>query len=233
MPGINDFGGFPPSFNNTNRAIEDSFRQLSSGSRINSAADDAAGLAQDTRFDSQLRANAVLSRNLGDQLGLNQISEGYLKGALDGVARARELVLQAGNGTSESNALQPEADYIVETVNDLAAQGFGTDAEAESYLSSFNLPGSVEDNLATLDDLQGRLLERASELGAESNGLEVRINNYEVSSINLSAAKSRLSDTDYAQAVSEKSKQQTLQQVQITLQKEKNEQAGAIIDQLI
>ncbi|GAA6152683.1 flagellin [Pseudoteredinibacter isoporae] len=233
MPGIHDFGGFPPSYSNTNRAIEDSFRQLSSGRRINSAADDAAGLAQDTRFDSQLRANNVLTRNLGDQLGLNQISEGYLKGALEGVARARELVLQAGNGTSDANALQPEADSIVETVNDLAAQGLGTDAEADSYLSSLNLSASVEDNLTTLDNLQGRLLERASELGAQSNGLEARINNYDVSSINLSAAKSRLSDTDYAQAVSEKSKQQTLQQVQITLQKEKNEQAGAIIDQLI
>lgn len=233
MPGINDFGGFSPSFSSNNRELNDSFRQLSSGSRINSAADDAAGLAQDTRFDSQIRENTVLSRNLGDQIGLNQISEGYLKGALEGVARARELVLQAGNGTSDAASLQPEADNIVETVNDLAAQGFGTDAEAEAFLSELNLSGSVEDNLSALDDLQGRLLERASDLGAQSNGLEARVNNYEVSNINLSAAKSRLSDTDYAQVVSEKSKQQTLQQVQITLQKEKNEQAGAIIDQLI
>ncbi|WP_299768559.1 flagellin [uncultured Pseudoteredinibacter sp.] len=233
MPGINDFGGFSPSFSSNNRELSDSIRQLGSGSRINSAADDAAGLAQDTRFDSQIRENTVLSRNLGDQIGLNQISEGYLKGALEGVARARELVLQSGNGTSDAASLQPEADNIVETVNDLAAQGFGTDAEAEAFLSELNLSGSVEDNLSALDDLQGRLLERASDLGAQSNGLEARVNNYEVSNINLSAAKSRLSDTDYAQAVSEKSKQQTLQQVQITLQKEKNEQAGAIIDQLI
>lgn len=233
MPGINDLGSFSASYTSNSDALNDSFRQLSSGSRINSAADDAAGLAQDTRYDSQIRENTVRSRNLGDQVGLNQISEGYLKGALEGVARARELVLQAGNGTSDANALQPEADNIIETVNELAAQGFGSDAEAESFLSSLNLSGSVEDNLAALDGLQGELLERASDLGAQSNGLEARINNYEVNNVNLSAAKSRLSDTDFAQTLSDKSKQQTLQQVQITLQKEKNEQAGAIIDQLI
>lgn len=233
MPGISDFGSFSSSYTSNNRALDDSFRQLSSGSRINSAADDAAGLAQDTRYDSQIRENTVRSRNLGDQVGLNQISEGYLKGALEGVARARELVLQAGNGTSDASALQPEADNIVEAVNELAAQGFGADSEAESFLSSLNLSGSVEDNLAALDGLQAQLLERASDLGAQSNGLEARINNYEVNNQNLSAAKSRLADTDYAQVTSDKSKQQTLQQVQIILQKEKNEQAGAIIDQLI
>lgn len=230
MPGIEGYNS-NSVLNQTSRNLNDSFERLSSGSRINSARDDAAGLAQSTRLDTDIRENQVISRNLGDQVGLNQISEGYLKGALEGVARARELVLQGGNGTSDAKSLQPEADIIVETVNDLAAQGFG--GEAESYLEQLNLSGSVEDNLAALDGLQERLLGRASELGAQSNGLEARISNYEVSNINTSAARSRITDTDYAQTISEKNKQETLQQVQITLQKQKNEQAGAIIDQLI
>lgn len=215
------------SFTSSN--INDSFARLSSGSRINSAKDDAAGLAQATRLDSDIRANTVLSRNAGDQIGANNVANGYISGALDGVARARELVLQGGNGVSEPRQLQPEADSIVETVNDLSAQGLGED----SVLAGLDLSGSVEDNLAALDSLQEKLLERAGQLGAETNGLESKISNYEISSINTSAAKSRISDTDYGATISELKKEQTLQQVQITLQKEKNEQAGAIIDQLI
>lgn len=209
--------------------LSNTYNQLSSGSRINSAADDAAGLQQAERLGRSVQQSNVLSRNSEDQISLNQISEGYLSGALDGVSRLRELVLQSGNPLGEKGALQPEVDAIANSVNELANSALGE----EGVLGGVDLSGSVEENLATLDGLQDRFLSEASTLGADSNALTARISNYEVSSINASAARSRISDTDYAEVVAQMKQEETQQQVAITLQKQKNDQLGSIIDKLI
>lgn len=209
--------------------LNNTYNQLSSGSRINSAADDAAGLQQSERLGRSVQQSNVLARNSEDQISLNQISEGYLSGALDGVNRLRELVLQSGNPLGEKGALQPEVDAIANSVNELANSALGE----EGVLGGIDLSGSVEENLATLDGLQGRFLTEASTLGADSNALTARISNYEVSSLNASSARSRITDTDYAEVVAQMKQEETQQQVAITLQKQKNDQLGSIIDKLI
>lgn len=99
----------------TNQALQ----RLSSGLRINSAKDDAAGLAISTRFDSQIKGIAVAIRNSGDGVSLAQTAEGALGSMTESLQRVRELALQAANGTnsaSDREALQAEAKQLIEEI---------------------------------------------------------------------------------------------------------------------
>lgn len=105
----------------TNEALQ----RLSSGLRINSAKDDAAGLAISTRFDSQIKGIAVAIRNSGDGVSLAQTAEGALGSMTDSLQRIRELALQAANGTnsaSDREALQAEARQLIQEIG-RAAEG--------------------------------------------------------------------------------------------------------------
>lgn len=99
----------------TNQALE----RLSSGLRINSAKDDAAGLAISTRFESQIKGLNVAIRNAGDGVSLAQTAEGSLGSMTESLQRIRELALQASNGTNSSadrEALNAEAQLLIEEV---------------------------------------------------------------------------------------------------------------------
>ena len=99
----------------TNQALE----RLSSGLRINSAKDDAAGLAISTRFESQIKGLNVAIRNAGDGVSLAQTAEGSLGSMTESLQRIRELALQASNGTNSSadrDALNAEAQLLIEEV---------------------------------------------------------------------------------------------------------------------
>jgi flagellin len=81
------------------RALQTSFNRLSSGYRINSAADDAAGLAISESMKSQLRSYVVAERNAADGISMAQSAEGAL-GEMHGIlARMREVAMQAANGS--------------------------------------------------------------------------------------------------------------------------------------
>ena len=99
----------------TNQALE----RLSSGLRINSAKDDAAGLAISTRFESQIKGLNVAIRNAGDGVSLAQTAEGSLGSMTESLQRVRELALQSANGTNSSadrQALQAEAKLLIEEI---------------------------------------------------------------------------------------------------------------------
>jgi flagellin len=86
-------------------ALSTSMQRLSSGLRINSAKDDAAGLAIATRMDAQYRGMNVAVRNANDGISLAQTAEGGLQTLTDMVQRMRELAVQATNGTNQSSDL--------------------------------------------------------------------------------------------------------------------------------
>jgi flagellin len=99
----------------TNQALQ----RLSSGLRINSAKDDAAGLAISTRFESQIKGLNVAIRNAGDGVSLAQTAEGSLGSMTESLQRIRELALQAANGTNsvaDRQALNAEAKLLIEEV---------------------------------------------------------------------------------------------------------------------
>jgi flagellin len=86
-------------------SLATSMQRLSSGLRINSAKDDAAGLAIATRMDAQYRGMNVAVRNANDGISLAQTAEGGLQTLTDMVQRMRELAVQATNGTNQSSDL--------------------------------------------------------------------------------------------------------------------------------
>jgi flagellin len=86
-------------------SLATAMQRLSSGLRINSAKDDAAGLAIATRMDSQYRGMNVAVRNANDGISLAQTAEGGLQTLTDMVQRMRELSVQATNGTNTSSDL--------------------------------------------------------------------------------------------------------------------------------
>ena len=97
-------------------SLNTSINRLSSGMRINSAKDDAAGLAVSERFTSQIKGANQAIRNAGDGISLAQTAEGALKSSNDTLQRVRELAVQSSNATnsaSDRKALQAEVNQLV------------------------------------------------------------------------------------------------------------------------
>lgn len=100
-----------------------SFQRLSSGLRINSARDDAAGLAVASRMTSQLRGLNQAVRNANDGVSFAQTADSALGSTSENLQRIRELAVQAGNGTltdSDRGAIQSEIDQLTEEIDRVA-----------------------------------------------------------------------------------------------------------------
>lgn len=101
-------------------ALGTSLQRLSTGQRINSAKDDAAGLQISNRLTSQVRGLNVATRNANDGISLLQVAEGALQSVTDALQRIRSLGLQAmngSNGASERSALDQEAQQLLQEIN--------------------------------------------------------------------------------------------------------------------
>ena len=104
-------------------SLNTSIQRLSSGLRINSAKDDAAGMAISERFTSQIRGLNQAARNANDGISLAQTAEGAMKAAGDMLQRVRELAVQsanASNSASDRQALQQEVSQLVAELDRVA-----------------------------------------------------------------------------------------------------------------
>ena len=100
----------------TNNQLSKTMERLSSGLRINRAADDAAGLAVSEEMRSQIRGMNVASRNAQDGVSMVQVADGALGGVNDMLQRVRDLSVQAANGTltdQQRSNLDQEVQSIV------------------------------------------------------------------------------------------------------------------------
>ncbi|KZZ56002.1 flagellin [Oleiphilus sp. HI0125] len=100
-------------------------QRLSSGLRINSAKDDAAGLAISTRFSAQVQGLKVAIRNASDGVSLAQVAEGALGSMTDNLLRIRDLALQASNATNskqDREALNEEVQQLITEIERVADQ---------------------------------------------------------------------------------------------------------------
>jgi flagellin len=100
-------------------------QRLSSGLRINSSKDDAAGLAISERFTTQIRGLNQAARNAQDAVSLSQTAEGALASVTNNLQRMRELAVQSANGTNSSgerDALQLEFDQMRQEINRISSQ---------------------------------------------------------------------------------------------------------------
>ena len=113
------------NLNNSQSANQTALQRLSSGLRINSAKDDAAGLAISTRFDSQVRGLTVAIRNAGDGVSLSQTAEGALGSMTNNLLRIRDLALQSANGTNSAidrQALNEEVQQLKAEIQRVSEQ---------------------------------------------------------------------------------------------------------------
>ncbi|WP_299774368.1 flagellin [uncultured Pseudoteredinibacter sp.] len=154
------------NLNKSQGAQADAMQRLSSGLRINSAKDDAAGLAISTRFSSQTQGLAVAIRNSGDGISLAQTAEGALGTMTESLQRVRELALQAANGTnsaSDREALNAEAQQMIAEITRTADE---TNFNGQKLLDgSFDTKFQVGANAGETIDV------RVSDVGADTLGV--------------------------------------------------------------
>ena len=107
-----------------NRDLDDAMTRLSSGLRINSAADDAAGSAISSKMEAQVRSLGVAIRNSYDAISMTQTAEGALGEVENILQRVRELAVQAGNSTlsnSDRTMIQAEVSALIKEVDTISA----------------------------------------------------------------------------------------------------------------
>ena len=234
------------------RAINHSMAQLSSGSRINVAADDAAGLAISEKFKAGIRSARQASRNGNDGISMVQTAEGGLNEIGNIVTRLRELGIQASSDTvgqvergfvdkevqqlkseiqrislstkwGSTNLLDgstPKFDFQIGLYNKEGEDRISFNAsENNAQLDSLGLADldytskeGAQSALSKLDDAQNNVNGMRSSLGALQNRLTSTVDNLGVLEENMSAANSRIRDTDVAQASSEMTRNNILLQ---------------------
>jgi len=111
------------NLNSSQSSLNTSLQRLSSGLRINSAKDDAAGLAISERFSAQIRGLNQAARNANDGVSLSQTAEGALSEVSNNLQRIRELAVQSSNATnsqSDRDALQTEVTQLLNEIDRVA-----------------------------------------------------------------------------------------------------------------
>lgn len=120
MPtGINNFG-VNPGIATAQAGLDQSLERLSSARRINSAADDAAGIAISSGFNAEIRGFTQAARNTSDGISLTQTADSDLGSITDSLQRLRELAVQAGNGIlndSDRQAINAEAQQLQDEIS--------------------------------------------------------------------------------------------------------------------
>lgn len=152
-------------------------QRLSSGLRINSAKDDAAGLAISERFSTQIRGINQAVRNANDGISMLQTAEGALGSVTESLQRIRELAVQAVNATNsqaDRKALQLEVSQLLQEIDRVGTQTtfngkklFGT--SGSSVVGDSN-------QLTVLDALQSGWLTAAEDLVRQYYGIEAQGN---------------------------------------------------------
>ncbi|MDC7703237.1 flagellinolysin [Vogesella indigofera] len=156
--------------------------RLSSGLRINSAMDDAAGQASASRMDAKIRGERQGLRNVTDNASMLQVTEGALAKVSDMLQRMRELSVQAANGTLSSpdrQALQAEANQLLQGIDQIGRE---TEFNGQQVFSqSTTSLGGDADKRAVMDGLQLGWLEASERrikqfYGIQGDGATMTVN---------------------------------------------------------
>ena len=138
------------NLNASSLAMQKSLQKLSSGYRINSAADDAAGLAISEKLRGQVRGSEQAQRNALDGISLLQTAEGALNETHSILQRMRELAVQASNGTlatADRTAVQTELNELTDEIDRIGkSTSFNSSPLIDGTLSTMNLQIGANDN---------------------------------------------------------------------------------------
>lgn len=131
------------------QGLYNSYEQLSSGKRINSAADDAAGLAIAEKLETQTNGYDVGRNNATTSQSMMNVADGALESITDSLQRIRELSIQASNtaiyGDSEIGAIQQEIDLLKQDISDIAANTqFNTMNIIDGSMNNFHVASNPD-----------------------------------------------------------------------------------------
>ncbi len=153
----------------TNNALDKSLEKLSSGLRINRAADDAAGMAISRKMKTQIAALDQASRNASDGISIIQTAEGALTEVNSMLERMRELAVQAANGTNtleDRKSIQAEIDELKEEIKRIS--------ETTEFNTKTLLDGSI-DNMSYSDNTAVKLISISDAVDSGEYTIEVTV----------------------------------------------------------
>ncbi|WP_100655847.1 flagellin [Alteromonas flava] len=246
------------------------FERLSSGFRINRAADDAAGLQISDRMTSQIKGLDQATRNANDGISLAQTTEGALAEATNALQRIRVLAIQSQNGINTSAdrvALEKEVTALKNEISRIAAytQFAGVNVLRGDYSAAFlvgaNGGQTISVNisraggygfsgltngaqvsvlttalasaaLTSIDSAISSIDAKRADLGAIQNRFQSTIRNLSNISENVSAARSRIRDTDFAAETAELTRWQIIQQASTTVLSQANQRPQSALSLL-
>jgi len=223
-------------------SLTTSIERLSSGLRINGAKDDAAGLAISERMNSQIRGQEVAKRTANDGISLLQVADGALGTVSDNLQRMRDLAVQSQNGTlsaddrtnlnTEYQALSSEITRVADSTkfNDNAVFSatavdvqIGANTTANDKLSvtvgalttvagDLTSAANGATAITAIDAKLKSVTTTRSTLGANINRIDSAISNLDTNTTNLSTARGRIVDADFAKESAALTRTQILQQ---------------------
>ncbi|MBC3765042.1 flagellin [Neptunicella marina] len=251
---------------NSGQALSTSFERLSSGFRINRAADDAAGLQISDRMTAQIIGLDQAARNANDGISVVQTAEGALGEITTSLQRIRQLAVQAQNGintSSDRTALQKEVSALKQEISRIGqnTQFGGVDLLKGTFSAAFLVganPGqtisvnlsrsggygtsglsigdvsvATSDNasaaLTNIDNALSTIGGARADLGALQNRFSSTIRNLSNISENISGARSRIRDTDFATETAELTRNQIVQQASISVLSQANQRPQAAL----
>ena len=245
-----------------NKSMETSMQRLSTGMRVNSAADDAAGIQIANRLTAEIQGLNQAVRNAADGQAMLATAEGASHEVHTILLRMRELAVQAANGTADGGgdraALKSEFDALESEINRIAANttfaginlvdgsftaldsgkfqvgANGSETVTHTIESlntvSIGLPAAIDlttytkanSAIVTLDKAISNVGTEREQLGAVMNRLDHAIANLQQISTNLSTAKGRIVDADFAAETSNLARTQVLQQASMAMLSQAN-----------
>jgi flagellin len=231
-----------------------SYEKLSSGNKINSASDNASGLAISEKLESQSRGLSQASENASAGKDLLNVADNSLSNITDSLQRIYELSIKASNGINSADdlsAIQDEITQLKSSIQDsakntqfnkinlldgskadiqLATEPSGGGLKLEMYNSTLEALGidaydvTGNFNISNIENALKQVTSSRSSIGAQSNALDSIINYNNSAVYNNDSSLSRIKDTDYYEEISKKKQNDILQQYQIFTQKAKLDQ---------
>ncbi len=235
-------------------SFDNYYGSIASGNRINTAADDASGLAIAQKLEKEQNGLTQGSSNATEGVSALNIADGALSQVTDSLQRVYELSVKSANtlmyGEEERGYMQAEADDLLKGVADLIGStnyngknlldgsdslhiasnpdGSGPDISmVNASLKSLGLDDfdiSSGDAISKVSDAIKQISGGRAKMGAASVGLEYTKNFNDIAAENTLSAKSSLEDLDIGKAVSEKQKKQLLQNYQLMMLKKQQEE---------
>ena len=201
------------ALNRSAEGLQTAQQRLSSGLRINSAKDDPTGMATAASYDSQIRGANMLARNANDAISLAQTADGYLAQILENTQKLRQIYIQTGDDANEEAvALLAENARISDLVvasDAIDLDEDGTDSGA--YGAAFTAATAFA-SVGAFDTEIDNIVTARAEFGADIAQLGSAVATLQTSVVNLSAAYSRVMDTDYAVESTNATRNNILQQ---------------------